>query len=146
MKYFSIGELCRSNVADLKGIPNHPNTAQKMNLEKLVDRVLDPIRSLYGKPVYVNSGFRSESLNKAVGGAKNSSHLYGRAADITAGNPQENKKLWDVIMFLYQEGDIEFDQLINEKPIYVDGVGDCPSWIHVSYNEDNNRSQIFTIR
>ena len=146
MRYFSIGELCRSNVADLKGIPNHANTYQKMNLEKLILRVLDPIRSLYGKPIYVNSGFRCEKLNELVGGAKNSSHLQGKAADITAGNPKENKKLWDVIMFLFQEGDIEFDQLINEKPVYVKDVGDCPSWIHISYNEDNNRGQILTIK
>ena len=141
MKYFSIGELCQSNVADLKGIPNHANTYQRMNLEKLILRVLDPIRSLYGKPIYVNSGFRSEKLNELVGGAKNSQHLQGKAADITAGNPKENKKLWDVIMFLFQEGDIEFDQLINEKPINGE-----PSWIHISYNEDNNRCQVLTIR
>lgn len=137
MKYFSIGEMSRSKVADLKGIPNHPNTYQKMNLEKLIDNVLDPIRALYGKPVYVNSGFRSATLNKAVGGAKNSQHMEGKAADITTGTPEENKKLWDVIMFLLQEGDISFDQLIYEKP-----VNGNPSWIHISYNEDNNREQI----
>lgn len=141
MRYFSIGELCQSNVADLKGIPNHTNTYQRMNLEKLILRVLDPIRSLYGKPIYVNSGFRSEKLNELVGGAKNSQHLQGKAADITAGNPKENKKLWDVIMFLLQEGDIEFDQCLNEKPVNGE-----PSWIHISYNEDNNRCQVLTIR
>lgn len=140
MKYFSIGELCRSNVADLKGIPNHPNTYQKMNLEKLINRVLDPIRSLYGKPIYVNSGFRCGTLNELVGGAKNSDHLYGRAADITTGNLEENKKLWNVILFLFQEGDIEFRQLINEKPVRGN-----PSWIHISYNEDDNKCQILTL-
>jgi uncharacterized protein YcbK (DUF882 family) len=145
-KYFSIGELCQSNVADLKGIPNHPNTLQKMNMEKLINHVLDPIRSLYGSPVYVNSGFRSETLNKVIGGARNSQHMQGKAADITTGSPKANKKLWDVILFLQQEGDIDFDQLINEKPIYVKEVGECPSWIHISYNEDNNRGQILTIR
>ena len=141
MRYFSIGELCQSNVAELKGIPNHANTYQRMNLEKLILRVLDPIRSLYGKPIYVNSGFRCEKLNELVGGAKNSQHLQGKAADITAGNPKENKKLWDVIMFLFQEGDIEFDQCLNEKPVNGE-----PSWIHISYNEDNNRCQVLTIR
>lgn len=141
MRYFSIGELCRSNVADLKGIPNHPNTFQKMNMEKLIDKVLDPIRTMYGKPVYVNSGFRSAALNEAIGGAKNSQHMDGKAADITTGTPEENMKLWDIILFLFQEGDIEFDQLINEKPVRGN-----PSWIHISYNEDNNRNQILTIR
>ena len=136
MKYFTIGELCQSNEADKRGIPNHPNTAQKMNMEKLIERVLDPIRSLYGKPVYVNSGFRSESLNRTIGGAKNSQHMEGKAADITAGNPTENKKVWDTIMFLFQEGDIDFDQLIDESNL---------SWIHISYNEDNNRGQILAL-
>lgn len=141
MKYFSIGELSQSDTADKMGIPNHPNTMQKMNMEKLIVNVLDPIRSLYGKPIYVNSGFRSESLNKAVGGAKNSQHMFGQAADITAGSREENKKLWDIVMFLFQEGDIDFDQCINEKP---DKDGN-PSWIHISYNEDNNRGQILKL-
>lgn len=136
MKYFSIGELSQSDTADKMGIPNRPNTMQKMNMEKLIVNVLDPIRSLYGKPIYVNSGFRSESLNKAVGGAKNSQHMFGQAADITTGSREENKKLWDVVMFLFQEGDIDFDQLIDEKNL---------SWIHISYNEDNNRGQILKL-
>lgn len=140
MRYFTIGELCQSNEADKRGIPNHPNTAQKMNMEKLIDRVLDPIRSLYGKPIYVNSGFRCPTLNKVVGGSKNSQHMTGQAADITGGSPRENKKIWDVIMFLFQEGDIDFDQCLNEKPINGE-----PSWIHISYNEDNNRGQILTL-
>ena len=141
MKYFSIGELCQSDTADRLGIPNHPNTAQKMNMEKLIDRVLDPIRSLYGKPITVNSGFRCETLNKAVKGAKNSQHIFGMAADITGGSPKENKKIWDVVMFLFQEGDIEFDQCINEQP----NKEGHPTWIHISYNEDNNRCQILKL-
>ena len=140
-KYFSIGELCRSNVADLKGINNIANTLQWMNMEKLIDNVLDPVRSRFGKPIYVNSGFRSATLNATIGGAKNSQHMEGKAADITAGNPKENKKLWDLIKRMLNSGEIEVDQLINEKPIM-----DEPSWIHVSYNEDNNREQVFTLR
>ena len=136
MKYFSIGELSQSDTADRLGIPNHPNTAQKMNMEKLIDRVLDPIRSLYGKPITVNSGFRCPTLNKAVGGSKTSHHMEGKAADITGGSPKENKKIWDIVMFLFQEGDIEFDQVIDESNL---------SWIHISYNEDNNRCQILKL-
>ena len=141
MKYFSIGELSQSNEADKRGIPNHPNTYQKMNMEKLIDRVLDPIRNLYGKPIYVNSGYRCPTLNKVLKGANNSQHMEGKAADITGGSKEENKKIWDIVMFLYQEGDIEFDQCLNEKP---DKDGN-PSWIHISYNEDNNRGQILAL-
>lgn len=132
MRYFSIGELCRSNVADLKGIPNHPNTYQKMNMEKLIRNVLDPLRFKFGKPIYVNSGFRCSTLNELIGGARNSQHMDGKAADITSGNKKDNK----VIFELAQSMGLEFDQLINENQF---------SWIHISYNEDNNRNQVLSL-
>lgn len=47
----------------------------------LVD-VLEKIRAHFGKPVHINSGFRSVTKNKAVGGAQFSQHLFGTAADI----------------------------------------------------------------
>ena len=132
MRYFSIGELCRSNVADLKGIPNHPNTYQKMNMEKLIRNVLDPLRFKFGKPIYVNSGFRCATLNELIGGARNSQHMDGKAADITSGNKKDNK----VIFELAQSMGLDFDQLINENQF---------SWIHISYNEDNNRNQVLSL-
>ena len=132
MRYFSIGELCRSNVADLKCIPNHPNTYQKMNMEKLIRNVLDPLRFKFGKPIYVNSGFRCATLNELIGGARNSQHMDGKAADITSGNKKDNK----VIFELAQSMGLEFDQLINENQF---------SWIHISYNEDNNRNQVLSL-
>lgn len=131
-RFFSIGELCRSNVADLKGIPNHPNTYQKMNMEKLIRNVLDPLRFKFGKPIYVNSGFRCATLNELIGGARNSQHMDGKAADITSGNKKDNK----VIFELAQSMGLEFDQLINENQF---------SWIHISYNEDNNRNQVLSL-
>lgn len=141
--YFSVGELCRSNTADLHKINNTPNTYQKMNLNKLIDNVLDPIRFRWGAPIYVNSGFRSGKLNELIGGSKTSFHMKGLAADITTGNPKDNRKLFDLIVKMVQSGEIEIDQLINEKPT---GKEENPSWIHIGYNEDNNRGQIFTLR
>ena len=131
-RFFSIGELCRSNVADLKSIPNHPNTYQKMNMEKLIRNVLDPLRFKFGKPIYVNSGFRCAMLNELIGGARNSQHMDGKAADITSGNKKDNKVIFD----LAQSMGLEFDQLINENQF---------SWIHISYNEDNNRNQVLSL-
>lgn len=129
MKYFSIGELCQSEIADRHGINNSPNTYQRMNLTKLVENVLDPIRARWGRPIYVNSGFRCGTLNTIVGGAKNSQHCSGRAADITTGNVTDNKRLFE----LFLRSDLEYDQLISEKG--------C-QWIHVSYNENGNRQQV----
>lgn len=128
-QFFTIGELCRSNVAALKGLKNEPNTAVKLNLTKLIDNVLDPLRTAYRKPIYVNSGYRCEELNRLVGGAKNSQHMTGKAADITAGNKEENRKLFELVRKL----GLDYDQLIDEKDY---------SWVHVSYNEDFNRNEI----
>lgn len=128
-KYFSIGELCQSDTADRNRINNTPNTYQRMNMEKLIDNVLDPIRSRWGRPIYVNSGFRNAKLNSLVNGSKNSQHMSGQAADITTGNITDNKKLFA----LFLRSDLEYDQLISENG--------C-QWIHVSYNENGNRQQV----
>lgn len=135
-QFFTIGELCRSNVAALKGLKNEPNTAVKLNLTKLINNVLDPLRTAYRKPIYVNSGYRCEELNELIGGAKNSDHLKGMAADIRAQDVRENKKLFD-----YIKNNLEFRQLIWEK-----GNDEYPSWVHVSYNEDDNKCQVLRTR
>ena len=81
-KYFTINELTKSSTAQRLHINNNPTQEVKDNLNKLIDNVLDPLRELYGKPIIVNSGYRSFKLNKVVGGAKNSQHLVGQASDI----------------------------------------------------------------
>ena len=131
-QFFTIGELCRSNVAALKGLKNEPNTAVKLNLTKLIDNVLDPLRTAYRKPIYVNSGYRCEELNRLVGGAKNSQHMTGKAADITAGNKEENRKLFELVRKL----GLDYDQLIDEQNY---------SWVHVSYTEDFNINEILNL-
>lgn len=128
MKYFTIKELCKSSTATYRGIDNTPNSEIVSNLEQLVDKILDPLREKYGKPVRVNSGYRCDKLNKAVGGSNTSQHKYGLAADITAGSRLENKKLFALI----QQLNLPFDQLIDEKNY---------SWIHVSISK-NPRKQV----
>jgi uncharacterized protein YcbK (DUF882 family) len=131
-KYFTIEELCRSNTADAKGIDNTPNNAQKERLKDLIENVLDPLREAYGKPIYVNSGFRNDKLNKEVGGVVTSQHRRGEAADISAGSIKENEKLFNLI----QELNLPFDQLINESNF---------SWVHVSYSQERQRKQILKL-
>lgn len=134
MKYFTIKELTKSASATRLGFDNKPNKQQERNLINLVDNILDPLREKYGKPIIVTSGFRSEKLNRAIGGVKTSQHLTGEAADIRTveDTPEENKKLFD----LAQELDLPFDQLINEYNY---------DWIHISYSK-KNRKQILNIR
>ena len=122
MKYFTIKELCKSSTATQRGIDNTPNSEIVSNLEQLVDNILDPLREAYGKPITVNSGYRCNALNKAVGGSKTSHHLTGLAADITGSSKAENKKIFE----LAQKLKLPFDQLIDEKRF---------SWVHISFSK-----------
>lgn len=128
-KYFTIQELTSSTAATTKRIDNTPPPNIKVKLTTLMNSCLDPIRELWGAPITVNSGFRCPELNKVVGGAKDSQHMKGEAADITAGSPVKNKELFDKIA----ASGIEFDQLLDEKNY---------SWLHISYKASGNRKQI----
>ena len=125
MKYFSIKELCQSEVAEKYGIDNTPSEEAKSNMENLIVVVLDPCREKYGNPINVNSGYRSRRLNAEVGGEDTSDHLTGEAADITGGSVAENRKIFRILV---ENG--KFDQLIWEKG---------GQWIHVSWRGDNSR-------
>lgn len=132
MKYFTIEEMIKSSTATAKRIDNTPNQTVIDSLTKLIEAVLDPLREWYGKPIRVNSGYRCEALNEAVGSkAKKSQHLYGEAADITVGSKTENEKL-----FNYIKDNLPFDQLINESNF---------SWVHVSYREGRLRKQVLAL-
>jgi hypothetical protein len=75
MKWFKEKELCCKCCGQL------PPFARE-NIEALVENVLDPLRERYGKPIVVNSGYRCAKHNREVGGATNSQHMCGEAADI----------------------------------------------------------------
>lgn len=96
-KYFTIAELCNSDTADRRGIINRLPKEYLPNVQGLINHVLDPLREWYGKPIYVNSGYRCPELNKVVGGVENSYHVSGCAADIDARSYEENKKLFEYI-------------------------------------------------
>lgn len=134
MKYFTMGEMMRSDTAARKGINNKCTKEDAERLKKLIENVLDPLREAYGKPIKVNSGYRCPELNKAVGGSKTSDHMKGCAADIvgTPNTKSENKRLFELVKSL----DLPFDQLIDEKNL---------SWVHVSHREGNNRKQVLAM-
>ena len=131
MKYFTMRELTASATARRKGIDNTPDARVRANLTALASNVLDPLREAYGKPIVVTSGYRSEKLNRAVGGVKNSQHLTGCAADIRSvgDTVAENRRLFNLI----QQLRLPFDQLIDEHGY---------DWIHVSHVPGANRRQV----
>lgn len=133
MKYFTIAELCASQKAKAYGINNHTISATVAdNLIRLVDNVLDPLRTAYGKPITVSSGYRCEKLNRLVGGVTNSDHLLGMAADLDVGSKEENKKLFQLILKLK----LPFKQLINEHNY---------DWVHVSFDINNIKMQTLNL-
>ena len=81
-EHFTLEEMLRSETATKKGIENRISAEEVNNLQKLCQKVLEPLRAHFGKPIRINSGFRCKALNEAVGGAKNSYHTKGRAVDI----------------------------------------------------------------
>ena len=132
MKHFTLEELTRSTTASLRGIDNTPSAEAIGCLEQLVEHILDPLREAWGKPIHVNSGYRCPRLNKEVGGSPSSQHIKGQAADITTGNPTDNRRLYHLL----STQNLPVDQAINEHDF---------AWIHVSYGP-RHRRQFFAIR
>ena len=133
MKYFSISEMLKSDTAIKQRLWNGAPKEAEENLRALVDEVLDPLREAYGRPIRVNSGYRCPRLNTLVGGAPNSQHMRGEAADIqpVVGNEAD---LPELARILIENG--KFDQLI----LY-------PTFIHVSYiSTEKNRRGILLAR
>ena len=126
-KYFTLSELTVTNT----GLVNTPSKMEINKLTMLVQNVLDPLRELYGKPIKINSGYRSPLVNKKIGGVPTSEHVKGQAADITGGSKEENEKLFNLI-----RDNFMFRQLINEHDF---------TWVHVSFDSNDNKKQVLKI-
>lgn len=116
---FTLEELTFSQTAARKGIDNEPSEAVKRNLETLA-KGLERVRAILLAPLHISSGYRSYTLNKAVGGSAKSAHLDGYAADFTApsfGSPEA------IVRTLKRHGGLEFDQIIMEG-----------TWVHISFD------------
>lgn len=103
---FSWEEFQRSSKAEELGIDNSiPDESIASQIRSLVVTVLQPLRSAFGKPLHINSGYRYPVLNKVLKGAKNSQHTKGQAADIASDNPHE-------LAELVLQKKLPFDQMI----------------------------------
>jgi zinc D-Ala-D-Ala carboxypeptidase len=124
---FTLEELTTSQVAIRNRLYNIPDLAIVQNLLH-VAVMLEQVRTLVGKPIHINSGYRSAEVNKAVGGSAKSDHVKGLAADITV--PGLTAK---ALALLIRESDIPFDQLVYEG-----------TWVHISVSLDKPRRQTLT--
>ena len=130
-KNFFLSEFINSPTAIRADIDNYPGPKEVAKLQLLCENILQPIRERYTKPIRINSGYRSPTLNIYLKGAAGSQHTKGEAADIDTTND-------NIILFNMIREYSDFDQLIWEY-----GDLENPAWIHVSYKPDGtNRGQV----
>ena len=163
-EHFTKEELIYSDTAKRLGISNEPPLVHEGTLKHTCQYLLEPLRALLntkyvgrlinGKTILkvilkITSGYRSEKLNAKVGGAKNSQHLSGEAADIEA-------------VFIFTDGS---KQVLNYMALFADirqfvtddllSVDQCiqeksgqATWVHVSYSvlgATRNRKQFLKL-
>ena len=141
-EHFTLAELTKTNAK----IKNVPNEAQVENLKRLCEW-LEMLRSEWNKrygegndPIIINSGYRSQAVNKAVGGAANSNHLTGCAVDIHVTGMEQLIRYAAILLDISDERHEDFDELLLER---------SPRgtyWLHFAVRPTGNRRRIRLIQ
>lgn len=129
---FTLEELTQSEMAERKGLDNTPNADAKANLVRLA-KFLEEIRRVLGRPIIINSAYRSPEVNTAIGSKPTSQHCIGCAADIKVPGLTPDNIVKEII-----KTNLEYDQLIRE----------FDSWVHISIPNkfaDKPRKQVLII-
>lgn len=132
-KNLTLAECTKSQTATRHGIDNSPGSKELQNLKLVAEKIFQPIREHFGKPIAVTSGFRCQELNRMIGGSSTSSHMKGQALDIDA-HIFGGLKNSEIVAFALAH--LDYDQLIWEF-----GTNDEPAWVHISYRKEGNRNQ-----
>lgn len=140
-QHLSLNEVTKSATAKRLGIDNTPTPEHLANLKLLAEKIFEPIRKHFGKPIFISSGYRSKALNEATpGSSATSQHCSGEALDLdqdSARTGVTNRQVFDFI-----KDNLEFDQLIWEY-----GTDNNPDWVHVSYeSKGKQRKQVLRCR
>ena len=135
MGFFIVDELTRSSKADSLGIDNTPDKESLSNIQHTITQ-LDKVRAYLNQPMLISSGYRCPTLNKAVGGAKDSFHLKGCAVDFTSPKYGTTTQIVQALI----KSDIEYDKLILEYP------NKDRTWVHIQFNPSgaNRRINLIT--
>ena len=129
-KNFTLEELTHT---DHREFSNEPNESEKANLVRLAVFLEQVKELLGGKPIMVNSAFRSKAVNDAVGSKDSSQHRVGCAADLRVPGMTPDDVVKAVIA-----SDLQFDQVIRE----------FDRWTHISvpnHPDDKPRRQALII-
>ena len=147
-EHFSLAELCKTSAKTADGnIPSHVEIENLKRLCGWLEMLRDEWNRRYGEgddPVIINSGYRSEAVNKAIGGVKGSNHLSGCAADIHCPGKDANERAKMALRYaplLLELANIrreKFDEVIIERK-------GTTWWVHFAVRPDVNRSHVTVI-
>ena len=128
--HFTLAELTHT---DHRTLDNTPNAAELANLQRLAEFLETVKTALGGKPVMINSAFRSKAVNDAVGSKDTSQHRQGLAADFRVPGVVP-----DAVVRAIIAANLPFDQIIREFSDPVAGGG----WTHISISDKPRRQAL----
>ena len=134
-EHFTLAELTHSDAAVRLHLDNTPEPYVIERLRAVCINILEPVRSHFGKPVTVNSGYRSSRVNQAVKGASTSQHVKGEAVDFEISGVANG----DIAAWC--RANLEYDQLILEA--YTPGQPSS-GWVHCSWKTGGLRREALT--
>ena len=142
-EHFTLGELTKTSVKTADGnIPSHVAIENLTRLCIWLEALRTRYNNLYGEdePIIINSGYRSPEVNKKVGGAPNSNHLTGCAADIKVFGIEQAMR-YAVILLNYADNTMqEFDELLIERS------KKGSYWLHFAVRPKENRRKVMFIQ
>ena len=135
-EHFNLGEMTKSSShPEVYNIPSHEAIA---NLKRVCGW-LEVLRERYGKPIVINSGYRSPQLNKKIGGVPTSNHLTGCAVDIRVTGMEQLIRYANILLDYADESHQDFDELLIEKNRYG------AIWLHFAVRPKGNRRRILFV-
>ncbi len=117
--HFTLGEMCKTSAKTADGnIPSHVHIENLKRLCGWLEMLRDEWNRRYGEgddPIVINSAYRSEAVNKAVGGVKGSNHLTGCAADIRVAGIEQLVRYATILLDISDQSSEDFDELLLER-------------------------------
>ena len=135
-KHISYHEGTYSQTGVRRDLDNTPDDKQLKRMEEVAENLFEPLREWVGGPIKINSFFRGEPVNTAIGGSRTSQHMKGQGIDIddTFGHKTNAE------MYHYIKDNLDFDQMVWEF-----GTDENPNWLHVSWVSHRKNRKKLTI-
>ena len=138
-QHFTLGELTKTNAKTADGnIPSHVPIENLKRLCGWLEMLRSEYNQRYGEgddPIIINSGYRSEAVNRAVGGVAGSNHLTGCAVDIHVLGKEQAIRYACILLDIADESQEDFDELLIEQSAKS-------LWIHFAVHPFANRRRI----